>query len=690
MERERSIKDRQTPPALLARAPLEEVLPHGQISRHAAGEVIIAGDQLSDWVFCVLSGRCEEHRCPPGGEISVHHAFERGQTFGAPSDEPSESRGAIIVASEDSVLLRIRCDDLRRIESSRIADDQSPWLLNGRCDLETSSRANGELASDPARGKLMTLAMLSPDLPVTWLGEHIAKSLRAETGDSVVLLRLVAPDATISGQREAVDWTLGGVESGLPDLPRAEGGFDRLRVEIPRDLQEGGALAHLLDSLTRRFDYVLAEIGAQSFPVSTVFECVARSASAYLFVRPAEEDVRSLDSLLRELRPRLNSHVPVRLKSILCLADGEPLRDFDRRLEQTGLPIHFSIRGCPKPNGLREGSENARPTGTIDADVRRLARDISDRLIGLALSSGGAKGFAHIGVIQVLEENGIEVDIVSGASMGAYIGALWASGSDGAALEKLAREMEARWAMLSLVDPIFPPRRGFVRGYALKHRLMRTIGRAHFAELPRPLRVVAANLNTQERTVFSSGEVASSVHASTAVPGICVPVPLAEDAYVDGGIVDPLPVDVLQEMGVRTIFAVNTIPTPERLRYWLQQVGRARAQQIAGRRPVWWRKLFPIEQHVNYFAPGNILEILMRSVHGAQSRAAENACRRASFVLRPDICDDRWLDLRHPGKYIAAGRAVTQRHLDEIKALLARKGEHHELETTPESLVAAA
>src|SRR6185436_1249813 len=100
---------------------------------------------------------------------------------------------------------------------------------------------------------------------------------------------------------------------------------------------------------------------------------------------------------------------------------------------------------------------------------------------------------------------------------------------------------------------------------AVKQRLMRSLGHARFADLVRPMRIVASNLATLERVVFSSGEVADAVHASSAVPGICVPVTLDGETYFDGGIVDPLPVDVLREMGVSRVIAVNVVPTPERI-----------------------------------------------------------------------------------------------------------------------------
>jgi len=166
--------------------------------------------------------------------------------------------------------------------------------------------------------------------------------------------------------------------------------------------------------------------------------------------------------------------------------------------------------------------------------------------------------------------------------------------------------------------------------------------------------------------------VADAVHASIAVPGVCAPVTVGDDTYVDGGIVNPLPVDVLREAGVGRIIAVNAIPTPDRIKYCLQ-AERELAQLTKKSAREMVRKLIPVDEHLNYFARGNILDILMRSIHGAQICMSETLGRQADIVLRPRICDDRWLDFRSPQRFIQAGRQVTERHLPEIKALVERK-----------------
>ena len=351
------------------------------------------------------------------------------------------------------------------------------------------------------------------------------------------------------------------------------------------------------------------------------------------------------------------------------MLDQEPRDDsFDLLLKRAVIPIERFIHSCPGPLTRDFDRVQINSSGPFGADIRRLAREIGGRLLGLALSSGAAKGFAHIGVIQVLEENGIEVDVVAGASIGAYIGALWCYGHDGKELERLARELEGRWGLWRLMDPVFPPRQGFLRGFALRKRLMRSIGHARFADLLRPLRVVAGNLGTLGRVTFASGEVAPAVHASMAVPGICVPVTIEGETYIDGGIVDPVPVDELRSLGVAHVIAVNVIPSPERMLLGFE-AERQLARQKETRLRKLVRRLLPIEKQLNYFAQGNLFEILARSIHGAQVRLADASCKLADLVLRPDICDDRWLDCRDPGRFIALGRQAAEQQLDQIKAL---------------------
>ena len=549
-----------------------------------------------------------------------------------------------------------------------------PWPSNsdtGAIPGTTKMNLERPTQIETAPSRVITLAFLSNVLPAQLLGRQIARALSAETDEPVALVHLMRPPSgdTTTIRRGAVG--LSG-EFPLPtEIPGSEDGYHYLSLGENGELYQPDWIPSLIEQLRRRFRYVLIEAIADEVFGPSLIELLQHSNSGYLFVRTANEDVYHLDLLVRQLRGR---HHVGQFKPILCLHNGENIDGFDALIGRVcRQPVDIFIRGCPNSADPAE-----QPRGSFTADVRRVARGIGDCLVGLALSSGAAKGLSHIGVIQVLEENGIDVDVVAGSSMGAYVASIWNSGRDGRQLEEIAREMESRWAFWRLIDPAFPPRRGFVHGYAVKRHLQKTIGHIHFVELVRPLHVVATNLTTLERIVFNSGEVADAVHASVAVPGVCVPVTLGEEIYVDGGIVDPLPVDVLREMGVARIIAVNAIPTPDRIKYCLQAERElAQLTQKKSREVV--RKLIPAGEHLNYFARGNILDILLRSIHGAQISMSESLARQADIVLRPRICDDRWMDFRNPGPFIAAGRQITEHHLPEIKALVERKIAQHEL-----------
>ncbi|HTV39506.1 MAG TPA: patatin-like phospholipase family protein [Candidatus Sulfotelmatobacter sp.] len=527
------------------------------------------------------------------------------------------------------------------------------------------------MRSETTPSRVVTLAFLSRDLPAQILGRQIARALSAETNEPVALVHLTRPP---SGDTTTIRRGAAGLSGEFPlptEMPGAEDGYHYLSLGENGELYQPEWIPSLVEQLRRRYSYVLIEAVADEIYGPSLIELLQNSDSGCLFVRAANEDVYHLDLLVRQLRAR---HHGRQFKSVLCLHNGENVDGFDGLLGRVcRQPVDIFIRGCPN-----SADPAGQPTGSFMADVRRLARSIGDCLVGLALSSGAAKGLSHIGVIQVLEENGIDVDVVTGSSMGAYVASIWNSGHDGQQLEKIAREMESRWAFWRLIDPAFPPRRGFVHGYAVKRHLQKSIGHIRFAELVRPLHIVATNLTTLERIVFSSGEVADAVHASVAVPGVCVPVTVDNETYVDGGIVDPLPVDVLREMGVTRIIAVNAIPTPDRIKYCLQaerelaQLTHKKAREVV-------RKLIPAGEHLNYFARGNILDILLRSIHGAQISMSETLARQADIVLRPRICDDRWMDFRNPGPFIAAGRQIAEHHLLEIKALVERKTAQHEL-----------
>jgi NTE family protein len=179
--------------------------------------------------------------------------------------------------------------------------------------------------------------------------------------------------------------------------------------------------------------------------------------------------------------------------------------------------------------------------------------------IGLVLGGGAARGFAHIGVLKVLENNGISPDVIVGTSAGSVVGAIYASGMNATDLQKNAITLEESalgdWTLSS---------KGVIRGDALQNMINRFVGNRPIESLSRRFACTAVDLNSGRLVVFERGNTGQAVRASSSVPGVFQPALINGIEYVDGGVVTPVPVRVARRMGADIIIAVDISakPTP--------------------------------------------------------------------------------------------------------------------------------
>ena len=250
--------------------------------------------------------------------------------------------------------------------------------------------------------------------------------------------------------------------------------------------------------------------------------------------------------------------------------------------------------------------------------------------IGLALGGGAARGFAHIGVIQVLEENGIKPDLVVGTSAGSLVAALYASGKGGAALGHLADSMDES----AFTDWSFPGR-GLIRGEALARYVRDNTGNRTIEKLPLPLGIVATDLDSGAPILFQRGDPGVAVRASSAVPAVFQPVRIGTHEYVDGGLVSPVPVRFARQMGAELVIAVDISAAPD---------GNATGDAM--------RML------LQTFA------IMGRSINGFELRDAD-------VVLSPKLPGVSGADFTSRKKSIQAGRAAALAALPALRAKIA-------------------
>ena len=250
--------------------------------------------------------------------------------------------------------------------------------------------------------------------------------------------------------------------------------------------------------------------------------------------------------------------------------------------------------------------------------------------IGLALGGGAAKGFAHIGVIKMLEASGIHPDVVAGTSAGSVVGALYASGMDAFALQQTAFGLdEAKIRDVRLFSG------GLVQGQALQDYVNQLVHQQPIEQLKLPFAAVSTELETGTRTVFGRGNTGRAVRASSSIPGVFEPVEIHGKHYVDGGVVSPIPVDAARQLGADFVIAVDISAAPDGSN------------------------------------PQGMMNIVGQSISimGRQLAAQESA--RADVVIRPDLRGIGPTDFEQKNQAILAGEKAALAAIPAIRAKLA-------------------
>jgi len=217
------------------------------------------------------------------------------------------------------------------------------------------------------------------------------------------------------------------------------------------------------------------------------------------------------------------------------------------------LPVGQAVVPGATPKPPNPQIATATPTAVIaPGAIKRLPR------LGLVLGGGAARGFAHIGVIQVLEEAGIRPDLVVGTSAGSLVAALYASGKNGAELANLALTLDEG----AITDWAFPGR-GMIRGEALARFVREHTAGLPIEQMKLRLGIVATDLDSGSAILFERGDTGQAVRASSSVPAVFQPVKIGGREYVDGGLVSPVPVRFARQMGAEMVLAVDISTPPE-------------------------------------------------------------------------------------------------------------------------------
>ncbi|MEK7341874.1 MAG: patatin-like phospholipase family protein [Candidatus Binatota bacterium] len=280
---------------------------------------------------------------------------------------------------------------------------------------------------------------------------------------------------------------------------------------------------------------------------------------------------------------------------------------------------------------LLSGCGSIFPAGPSPEERRAGAEDQKLPKIGLVLGGGAARGFAHVGVIRVLEQEKIPIDFIIGTSVGSFVGAIYADKKNSFELEWTAFSLEEK----DLFDYTFiSPTQGFVRGERLEEFVLKKVSARELQQLKIPLGVVATDIQSGEVVVLQTGSVARAVRASSAIPGIFIPVRYQGRLLVDGGVLNNVPVDVARKMGAEVVIAVNL-------------GGGKKSAQV-----------------------NNIFDAIVQSLYLMSIESTEARLRDADVVIQPAVSHIGPIDFSRKKELLTLGIQAAEQALPRIREKL--------------------
>lgn len=281
-------------------------------------------------------------------------------------------------------------------------------------------------------------------------------------------------------------------------------------------------------------------------------------------------------------------------------------------------------------------SENKVPHRQMDAEARinkvdfnKIKTEQHRPVIALVLGSGGARGYAHIGAIQVLEEYGIRPDFIVGTSAGSIVGSVYASGKNAAELRDIALKMKA-----GDVRDIKLGMKGFFDGKKVEDYINDQVADTSLEHLKIPMYVVATELREGRKVVFNYGNTGQAVRASVSIPSMFVPAQIGETEYVDGGLVSPVPVDTARELGADIVIAVDILAQPV------------------------------------YTETTNVWGLFNQNINIMQNRLAREELKSADIVIQPDLREKAHIfDVKGREATIQAGINAALLKMNDIEAV---------------------
>lgn len=515
-----------------------------------------------------------------------------------------------------------------------------------------SKRLAGVTRAERIRRATTTISVASPHglKGETVLAFSLAVLLKQLTRTEVVYVEVRpshdAPDETAL---DLLSDSLGAASRKF-EMPAHGSGPVQLRIRVPTDLDEtkyGDLVSNLVNRLSDHFSFIVFDLGSRA-------PGLIQSAPAYsdvflTIVNGPEDDSGVTDPRSMKIHKIVNLFNPT--SRPLPISSSEPF-----------VIPYSSIFERPIAEASQYISSNPRSAPALP--LYRLTNKLLGTSIGLALGGGAAFGLAHLGVLKVLEDGGVLVDLVAGCSQGSIVSVGYAAGLGVDDMIAIARELGAKKNFIFASDPTFFTKPGILSGQRFLTMMRPYLkGKETFEQLLLPCKTVATDIETGERIAIGAGRLETAFRASSSVPMVMAPLREGERVLVDGGVADPVPAEIASEMGADITVAVNVVPRMKR--------GVETAMSY------WYRRL-NVFNPLSYFSLDsqgmpNLFDIVMNSMQILQYELGNFKAITADVLINPDLSDFTWIEYYRADELIARGAEAAERALPAIRKAVEAK-----------------
>ncbi|MDP8213335.1 MAG: patatin-like phospholipase family protein [Candidatus Zapsychrus exili] len=659
------------------------------ISEYKKGDIICNEGDPADFFYCIISGRLRSYTLNEFDAKEDIDFIHRGMYFGVVSVLTDETHSLNYQAINNSLILQIPKYDFKEALKSfpKLAIELSLTLSQ-----QVRKKVKG-------RGADFESNIISVYSPVKGTGStsyafNLALSLKKETNKKVIFVSIYSKESTVLDNSQPTydispKWKKPGLrlneivedyEKMSEGIVRDELDMDMLNIAFEQKDVSPDFLRREIDSLISTlvgdYHYVIVDLPNDMDDV--VLETLIQSDLIHLIMSDRKKDLEQIVPVLNKLRQHLkNNFRQEKVRVLIKSVRNQFYLSFEEINKVIGYDVYKMLPNIGDSDLIGKiDTENIAclknsPKSDYSREVTRISREIGKVLVGLVLGGGAALGIAHIGVLKVLEENDIPIDVVVGSSMGALIAALWSTGKSADEIEKIAVEFKDKKNMLKLFDPVMPIS-GFIGGRAIKKWLKKYLGDKTFYSAKIPLKVIAYDLTRREDIIYESGSILDAVRESISIPGVIEPIRKQGKLVIDGGVVNPLPVDVLVKRGVKKIIAVNVLQSPEDVAEGVDILKHSREEKknvSFKESPLGYIKAKVAKPFDNLFAP-SISDIIVKTLQATEYFIAEKSAKQANVLIHPDLIGIEWYELNRVDEIVKSGEDATRDLLPNIKRLI--------------------